>query len=274
MNTESEKNTVRPESEKTAAIKLYGDYHTHTQYSHGTGTVMENARAAAAAGLKQIAITDHGFRHLLHHMNRSEIPQLVRDAKAAQEETGVGVLVGVESNLIGSDGTIDVKPKDFGFLDIVLCGFHKLVFPKRVSDVFSYARLNIEWVLGHHTKRRIEKNTDMYLRALDKYPIDIVTHIDYGAKVDLRRVAEKCAEHGTYLELNGRRINFTREEFLQMLETPVMFMIDSDAHSPDRVGEISRQEDFLRGLEFPSGRIANALGAEPPFRSRRLKGES
>ena len=40
---------------------LTADYHTHTPYSHGKNTVLENAVAAKAKGLKEIAITDHGY---------------------------------------------------------------------------------------------------------------------------------------------------------------------------------------------------------------------
>lgn len=42
-------------------MQLTGDYHTHTIYSHGKGTVLENALQAKARGLREIAITDHGF---------------------------------------------------------------------------------------------------------------------------------------------------------------------------------------------------------------------
>ena len=35
---------------------LTADYHTHTTYSHGKGTVSENAAVAEEKGLKEIAI--------------------------------------------------------------------------------------------------------------------------------------------------------------------------------------------------------------------------
>ena len=250
-------------------MTLYGDYHTHTKYSHGTGGVLDNARAAKALGLKQIAITDHGFRHMLYHMKRGEVEQLRVDAAAAAKETGVRVLVGVESNLIGSDGSVDIKDKDCEYLDIILCGFHKMVLPRHIPDFFSYARVNFNDLAGRSSKRSIEKNTDIYLRALDKYPIDIITHINYGITADVKRVAEKCAEVGAYIELNGKRINFSRGEFLSMLETPVKFIVNSDAHSPDKVGGVSVAERFLEGIKVPAERIVNACGVEPVFRSRK-----
>ena len=42
---------------------LTGDYHTHTQYSHGKNTVEENAKQAKELGLQEIGICDHGFSH-------------------------------------------------------------------------------------------------------------------------------------------------------------------------------------------------------------------
>jgi len=252
-------------------MTLYGDYHTHTTYSHGLGTVLDNARAAKALGLKQVAITDHGFRHMLYHIKRGKVGQLRADAAAVAKETGIDVLIGVESNLIGSDGSIDIKPADYEYLDIVLCGFHKLVLPRRLSDFFSYARVNFDDMTGSSSKRMIEKNTGIYLRALDKHPIDIITHLNYGITADVKRVAEKCAEVGTYVELNGKRINFSREEFLSMLETPVKFIVNSDAHSPDKVGGVSVAELFLEGLEVPPERIVNIGSAAPIFRSRKTK---
>ena len=42
-------------------MNLNADYHTHTVFSHGKGDVIDNARAAAEKGLKELGIADHGF---------------------------------------------------------------------------------------------------------------------------------------------------------------------------------------------------------------------
>ncbi|HOR86487.1 MAG TPA: PHP domain-containing protein, partial [Bacillota bacterium] len=47
-------------------MKLYADYHTHTIYSHGTGSIMDNVTAAKNKGLTEIAVTDHGIRHFAY----------------------------------------------------------------------------------------------------------------------------------------------------------------------------------------------------------------
>lgn len=36
--------------------KLVADYHTHTRYSHGKGTILENVEAAKKKGLKRLPL--------------------------------------------------------------------------------------------------------------------------------------------------------------------------------------------------------------------------
>ncbi len=55
---------------------LLGDYHTHTIYSHGWGTIEDNVKVAVKKGLKQIAITDHGFDHRMFGVNRKVIGEM------------------------------------------------------------------------------------------------------------------------------------------------------------------------------------------------------
>lgn len=53
-------------------MSFWGDYHTHTIYSHGKGTIEENVVRALKSGLKEIAITDHGFRHMTYNVRRMD----------------------------------------------------------------------------------------------------------------------------------------------------------------------------------------------------------
>src|SRR5690554_1199003 len=100
-------------------IKLIGDYHTHTVYSsgfrergtHAIGTIRENAEAALAKGLREIAITEHGPGHYLYGVRKKRIPLMKDEINRLNEEfmpRGLKILLGVESNLVGLDGTLDV----------------------------------------------------------------------------------------------------------------------------------------------------------------------
>ena len=72
-------------------MQLTADYHTHTPYSHGKGTVLENAMRAKELGLKEIGITDHGFSHIVFGVRRKQVAALVRDCREAEAATGIRV---------------------------------------------------------------------------------------------------------------------------------------------------------------------------------------
>ena len=91
---------------------LTADYHTHTPYSHGKNTVLENVTAAKKLGLKQIGITDHGFNHFLFGLKRGNLVDLRGEIDEAEKLTGLKVFMGMESNLISVDGDTDMKEKD------------------------------------------------------------------------------------------------------------------------------------------------------------------
>ncbi len=239
---------------------LYGDYHTHTIYSrhnHGKGTVLQNALVAADKGLKQIAITDHGFNHLLFGVKRKDIPSVKEDILNAKEVTGIDILLGVEANLISLSGEIDLKEQDYENLDIILMGHHKLVKMASARDRMSLQYANMFGSPFRPSKERLARNTTAFLRALDKYPIDIITHLNYGCPTDTLAVAKLAKQKGIYVEINGKRQHFTDEELLTMAEEGVKFIINSDAHCPDKVGECNIAFNQAYRLGIPTSLIVN-----------------
>ena len=45
-------------------MKFYGDYHTHSVYSDGRAKISDAALYAGKIGLKELAVTDHGFANV------------------------------------------------------------------------------------------------------------------------------------------------------------------------------------------------------------------
>ncbi len=250
---------------------LYGDYHTHTTYSrhkHGKGSVLENASVAADKGLKEIAITEHGFNHWAFGLRRKNIPQLQEDILNAKEVTGVNVLFGIEANLISLDGDIDIKEMDYEFLDVLLMGYHKAVSTVTFKDKVLLNWANAFDAIFRPSKERINRNTTAFLKALDKYPIDVITHLNYGFETDTIAVAKMAKQKGVLVELNGKRISFTEEEIEIMKDEGVKFIINSDAHTPEKVGEVNNGLNLVYKYNIPLSQVVN-VDKLPKFHNKR-----
>lgn len=252
---------------------LSADYHTHTPYSHGKNTVLENTRAAKKLGLKQIAITDHGFNHLLFGLKRKKLGELRAECIEAEKLTGIRVLMGMESNLISRGGDTDMKESDLPFFDIYLCGIHEVLKYKKFSDMYNIMMKNYAaYKFGKKPSEKvIENTTKAYINAIKKNPIDILTHINYKCYCDIEEVAKCCADYGTYIEINTKKRHVSAEELNLMASTGVKFVIDSDAHSSDRVGDTKIAEELLREAEIPLESIDNIDGRIPNFRFAEYK---
>ena len=221
---------------------------------------------AKQKGLKTIAITDHGFGHKLFAVKREKFSKLKKECEKAQEKTGVKILLGLEANLTSNDGTIDLTKHELNQLDIVLVGHHNFVKAKTVKDQFSLFVRNIISKIFPVSKKKIEKNTQAYLNMLEKYPqIDIITHLNYGMKVNTMKVALAAKEHDVLIELNGKRICFTDQEMINMANAGVKFIINSDAHSKNAVGEVNNAINLITRLNIPRELVVN-LDKMPTFK--------
>ncbi len=252
---------------------LSSDYHTHTIYSHGKGSVLENALVAKEKGLKEVGISDHGFAHPAFGLRARKIPKLRKDCDLATKETGIKVLMGIESNIIGTDGTVDLKEKFYDNFDIFLAGIHKLVmfkfktfFTLGLPDLFN-ATLKRTSV----SKRLIKENTKTFINVIKNNPVDVITHLNFCCYANAVEVAKAARDYGTYIELNSKKVHFSDEEIYAVADTGVKFVIDSDAHTADRVGEISLIEKTLERVNINREQIMNIDGRLPTFRFKAFK---
>ncbi len=254
-------------------FKLTADYHTHTVFSHGKGNIIDNAIAAKERGLVEVGITDHGFAHPAFGLRDRKLPKMRILCDEAKKQTGVNVLLGIESNITGVDGSVDLKQKNYDKFDLFLAGFHKFVLYK-FKSIFTFAAPNI-WLSMTNAKKIpssvIKETTKTFINVIKNNPVDVITHLNFCCFADVVEVAKAAADYGTYLEINSKKTHLTDEDIAKILQTDVKFIVDSDAHHPSRVGEISLGETVIERTGIPLDRIMNIDGRLPIMRFKSFK---
>lgn len=166
-------------------------------------------------------------------------PAAVAGARPCGEagEHAPRALVGVEANVVALDGTIDVPADRLGELDVLLVGLHRLAVPRSLRDarlLFLPSLLPVR--PGSRRARSRARNTEALIAAVERYPVDAVTHPGSGAEVDLRALARACARVGTALEINLAHGGLDEAEIRLAAAEGCSFVIASDAHRPEHVG--------------------------------------
>ncbi|MBO7527923.1 MAG: PHP domain-containing protein [Clostridia bacterium] len=241
---------------------IYGDYHTHSTYSDGKGSILDNAIVAKNKGLKEFAITDHGFTHKLYGVKRSQIESVKLDIEKAKSATGVNILLGIEENLTSLEGNTGIIESDLDFLNIVNVGYHKMAKADTKKDFFKlFLPNNLKW----YTKRQIEKNTICVLKAIETQPINIITHLGVGMPVNVEEVARLAKQKGVFIELNGKRISFTNKDMESLMKYDTDFILNSDAHRPELIGDVRYGMKYVLKYHIPDKNIVN-LDKRPNFK--------
>lgn len=239
---------IRLPREDCKNMELFADYHTHTVYSHGKGTVAENVAAAAQRGLKIIAISDHGPNHLGGFgIKDCAVLKKIRCEldRACAVFTQVQGLVGIEANIISVRGDLDLPPERAHLVDLILANIHSLVLPNSLKDAAAiWGSHYLKRVWPPLSRRSVTVNTEATVNAMARNKIDILTHPGLKFAVDYRVVAQACAHYGTAFEINSSKAYLTPEIIELAALQGASFVIASDAHSPGRVG------DFARGLKL------------------------
>ena len=91
------------------------------------------------------------------------------------------------------------------------------------------------------------------LAAAEKYRIDIFAHPGEYVKCDIETLARGAKELGTMIEINSRHVTLSPDDIRLIAKIGAVMRPDSDAHSPERVGELG-----------PAIAAAAAAGVELP----------
>ena len=221
------------------------DWHTHTVYSHGKGTIEDNVRIAHERGLREIAITDHGPGHLTYGFSMEKVPEIrVEIQRLAGVYPDVKVLLGVEANTKYAAPYIDLSEEDKAQFDIILAGYHYGLLG--AGMVPNWLNGHFGWFGGETSSLRV-KNTAMILDALYNNKVDVLTHPGDKGPFDIEDIAKACADTGTLMEINMKHAHLTVSEIQTAMKYDVKFIIGSDAHVPEAVGAF--RGSLARALE-------------------------
>ncbi|MCH4888985.1 PHP domain-containing protein [Acidaminobacter sp. JC074] len=241
-------------------MKIIADYHTHTTFSHGSGSIEDNVKAAISKGLKTIAISDHGPGHAFYGIKKSRYKEMREEIDRLNElYPDIQILLGLEANFMSVDGTIDVDDDMLEIADIIMCGYH---FGSSPRKLLMDLKMHAYAILSKHSKGIYEKskklNTIMLINAMNRYDLTAITHPGAKGPIDVLAVAKVASEKNVALEVNAKHGHLTVEEIKIALQTDVKFILGSDAHDPENVGVFT--ESLNRCLEagIPISRILNA----------------
>ncbi|MEG0392749.1 MAG: PHP domain-containing protein [Anaerovoracaceae bacterium] len=233
--------------------KMIFDYHTHTTFSHGKGSIEDNVKAAIARGLKALAITDHGPGHLTYGVKREDFPKMRQEIEALQKKyPQLQIYLGVEANICNQGNFLDITPEEAKTFDFLLAGYHYGI--RHGYCIWNFLYSHGIKLFGKALKR---KNTEMTIKAIETNKIKILTHPGDKGPFDLLAIAKACASHGVWMEISTHHDHLTLEEIQEVMDTGVNFVVSSDAHVPFRVGdfEAGAQRAMAAGLSID--RIVN-----------------
>lgn len=242
-------------------MDFFADYHMHTKYSDGRATLKDMVQSAKAKGLKEIAITDHGPKNIgVGVRSAAEYLQIKNATEQASKEIGMQVLCGAEADIISENGDIDVPTKIAAQLDILLVGLHPYVLPKNLPDAYNFVLMNgFSKLIPGARKKVINTNTKTLAEAMYKHDIDIITHPNLGMPIDIKEVAKACAATNTAYEINTGHHFQTVVDVTLAAKEGVNFVVNSDAHFVESIGELSFGAEILAQAKIPAERVINAV---------------
>jgi DNA polymerase (family 10) len=201
---------------------IQGVFHCHTDWSDGTATLEEMAKAARSLGLKYLGIADHSQSlAFANGLTPERVRKQIAEIDALNRKLkGIHLFKGTECDIL-ADGRLDFDDEVLGLFDYVVASVHALFnmpeaeMTERIVRAVSHPKVTM---LGHATGRLLLRRD--------------------GYKVDLEAVLQAAAKHGTMIEINAhpQRLDLDWVHCKRAKTLGVQLVINPDAHA---TGEIA-----------------------------------
>lgn len=222
-------------------MQILADYHTHTIYSHGKGTIEENVKVAISKGIKTIGISDHGYKHMAYGVKVKNISKMRAEIDRLNDKySNINILLGMECNILDEYGNIDLSDKFRDDLDYVMAGYHFGSTPKDIKGALNHFN---NYVIKNEKGK--EYNTKAVINAMKNNDLFIITHPGDKGDVYIEEVAKVAKETDTRLEINSSHGFLNVEQLKSIKSIGNKFIIGSDAHIPQNVGNFKLAMEII-----------------------------
>ena len=234
-------------------MQILADYHTHTKYSHGKGTIEENVLEAISKGIKTIGISDHGYKHLAYGIKLNDIYKMREEIDKLNEKySNIEILLGMECNILDGHGNIDIHDKIIENCDYIMAGYHFASTPTSLKSMLNHC--NNYMIKNEKSK---EYNTKALINAMRNNDIFIITHPGDKGDVYIEEVAKIAKTTDTRLEINSSHGFLNSNQLMKIKNIGNKFVIGSDAHIPENVGNFDLAMKIIKEANLDLSLIEN-----------------
>ncbi|HEY6022635.1 MAG TPA: DNA polymerase/3'-5' exonuclease PolX [Pseudolabrys sp.] len=196
---------------------IRGDLHVHSDWTDGTASIEEMARAAQACGYEYMALTDHSRRvAMAHGLDPAKVSRQIREIDRLNARLkGFTVLKGIEVDIL-KDGGLDLPDSTLANLDVVVASVHSffdLTSAAQTERIVRAMQNPYVSIIGHPSGRLIG----------EREPYDI----------DMDRLTSAAREFNCCLEINAEpdRLDLNDVHAHMAKSKGVKIAISTDAHS-------------------------------------------
>ena len=231
---------------------IRGVVHAHSTWSDGTYSIEEMALACMERGYEYLVMTDHSqTAAYAGGLSLDRVKAQWDEIDALNERLAVGdrpfrIFKGIESDIL-SDGALDYPDAILEQFDLVIGSVHSgldMPLEKMMMRFEAAIRHPLCKMIGHPTGRLLLKRDE--------------------SKVDMDRLIELAAEHGTAIEINASpwRLDMDWRHGMKARAAGLLTSVNPDAHSTDGIDVIPFGVMIGRKALFEKERVVNTLSAE------------